>query len=96
MRFKTQHERARKHRYRDNHQMTAAMVAAVEAQLEYATDVYPDDDYCGRLYRCTSCDLLDMTVAPAIDLIDGYPCPQCGTPSRPVSPLLEPGGGIRQ
>lgn len=47
-------------------------------------DRFPEDDYAGRVYRCEPCCSLDFAAAPADDLVDDYPCPQCGEPQTPV------------
>lgn len=65
----------------------------VEAYLDEVLDQvarfrrrFPLENYQGRLYTCSACRSLHACVAPLDDLVDDYPCPECGDPQRPLVP----------
>lgn len=71
-------------------------VAYTEAIVDEALDllafyvnearaVYPGENYAGRVYWCEGCESMGTTCAPADELPDDYPCPECGTARRPLS-----------
>lgn len=57
-------------------------------QIMAARRMFPRDDYAGRIYRCDHCESIDFACAPFVDLVDDYPCPECG---RPQVAVVEPG-----
>jgi hypothetical protein len=57
-------------------------------RLLAARDEYPDADYVARVFHCSTCSSIDAAVAPRDELPSNYPCPFCGRPQVPVSPLL--------
>ena len=64
------------------------MLDQVAAGLEELRRQFPDDDYSARLYACDFCGALDGAMAPRAELIDFYPCPSCGMPSRGLTEAL--------
>jgi hypothetical protein len=44
---------------------------------------YPLADYAGRVYHCSRCASVDGCAAPRDELVDDYPCTNCGGPQVP-------------
>jgi hypothetical protein len=77
--------------------MSAELEASVNALLDALSDEvqlmrrrYPLDDYAARVYHCGGCDSIDGAVGPAAELVDDYPCPECGRPQLPILPVGRP------
>jgi hypothetical protein len=57
--------------------------------------LYPAADYAGRFYHCSACSSVHACAAPRVDLIDAYPCPECGRAQQPWTPAHAPGPARR-
>jgi len=65
------------------------LLTRLSEQLPYARAEF-GADYAGRVYHCAACSSLDAVCAPADELVDDYPCPSCGDPQTPITPVGEP------
>jgi hypothetical protein len=69
---------------------------AIEVAVRKAVDEmgklnrrYPGRDYDVCVYNCAACSGVHVALAPAVELVDDYPCPVCGAPQT-VIPGCQP------